>query len=151
MKRVLLSIAVILLLFGTAAAERVGYAGVLLDGDETRMTLGSGISLGGNFWSLTAADVGEYGTIRSELVFFVANTSKLHFGLFAGPNVDFVEPENQTDALTYVTGASGFLLSYDVSETAGAAIVAKYKFELQDTGAYDKTGWTTGIFAFGRF
>ena len=150
MKKILITLAIIILLplkfsFG---ADKAGF--VMLRSDDG-LKLSAGVStkiLGLTNYSYV--NLGKYSSISSEMGVSMKK-GKLTLGLLAGPNVDFnnMGAEEFDVLLTYLTGAAGVTVGYDLSTDWGLVGYAKHKFELQETATY-QNGYEAGLGFFVR-
>jgi hypothetical protein len=88
--------------------------------------------------------VGEYGTLGGEVAKIWELSPSFSAGLLAGPAVDWIEIQPETDPLVYLTGAGGALATWRFSGNWYAVGWAKYKFDLE-TGTFYKDGWQAGF------
>lgn len=154
MRKVLLTMCLLAALVGSAIAQEsivpTGYifGGVAVDskyGSDTRevtTSIGVANKLFGNLWLLSRTNIGEYGSLSTDVGYFITPGESLRLGLIAGPNVDWV-PQEAANPISYVVGASGFVLGYAPSNV-GFWLGAKYKFSFE-SDTYYQDGWQTGF------
>lgn len=149
LKTVLLATIALLLLYPNPFAQTdppdsYVFGGGEYDSGEKAFTttVGAAGRLVGGLWALARTQVGQYGSLETDLGYFVTSGGALRFGLIAGPNVDWVTQED-ADPISYIVGASGFAAGY-APKKVGIWFTAKYKFAF-DGDSYYQDGWQGGL------
>lgn len=128
---------------GISAHESGGnhlFAGLRFD-DGVKISVGVDKIVSGNIHALAYTNVGDYSSVSTELAAIFSFSGGFYGGVLAGPNVDFGNVATESP-LTYITGASGFLIGVDASRW-GAVGYTKYKFKVDDASTYID-GWEAG-------
>ena len=113
------------------------------------ISIGAGHRLGGSLWLFTYGDMGSYKAASTELAYmFTEPLSALQFGIIAGPNATWAEPEEGTvielDPVAYVVGATGVVATLRLSGDKG--IWGYYKYLLtQEEQTYVNNGSVFGV------
>ncbi len=162
MRKVLITITMLVCLMAGSVVAQVEvespteyiFGGVSVDGRYDSQTsvvttsIGVANKLSGNLWLLSRTNIGEYGSFSADVGYFIVPGESLRFGLIAGPNVDWIPQEGDAEPISYIVGASGFVIGY-APKSVGAWLGAKYKFSLVDD-TYYQDGWQAGFwFSFG--
>ena len=105
-------------------------------------TVGGATRIAGNFWALSRTQIGQYGSLETDLGYFISPGSSLRIGLIAGPNVDWM-PQEDASPIGYIVGASGFVVGY-APEKVGIWLSSKYKFAFENDSFY-QDGWQVGL------
>ena len=161
MKGLLLTCAVLLLIpitWGNAVAQESPVAQNLLfvggmydDGGEYTMAVGVGAPIAGRLWSFNYTNVGEYGSLSTEVAFMLnKGGTGFYVGPIAGPGIDWTS-ENELPAVAYVVGAGGFVLGYDLNANVGAWGYGKYKFSMDGDDVLYQDGYSVGFGVYKRF
>ena len=135
MKKLLVTLAVLMLLPVTFsyAQSHVGFAGVRHD-DGTLFSIGVGSKLTDNIMILNYSDVGYYGSLAAEVAIF-KKFGKFYGGLIAGPDIDWTTGDTP-NMTSYLVGASGGILCYELSDKYGLGVFGKYKFTFEGDNLY---------------
>ena len=133
-------------------AENLLFVGGVLDeGNEYTLALGVGAPVAGRLWSFSYTNVGEYGSLSTELAFMLNKSgSGFYIGPIAGPGVDWTS-ENDLPAVAYIVGAGGLVLGYDINPNVGIWGYGKYKFHLDGDDVLYQDGGSIGAGIYKRF
>lgn len=148
MKKLFLTLCALVLLTSSAFAQSDNLAFVAGRFDDGfKVSAGVGTKLG-SIVNYSYVNVGTYASVSTEFG-IVGRYGKFTGGLLAGPSLDFGSGESES-LLTYITGASGFIVGYDVTETVGIGGYGKYKFDVDGAQTY-VDGWEAGGGLYLRF
>lgn len=112
--------------------------------DGSLFSIGIAKYVGSGLWTIPYVDIGEYGTLGGEVAKIWEFSPSFSAGLLAGPAVDWIEIQPETDPLVYLTGAGGALATWRFSGKWYAAGWAKYKFDLE-TNTFYRDGFQFGF------
>jgi hypothetical protein len=107
-------------------------------------TVGIASNLAGNIWLLARGQVGKYGSLETDMGYFLSPGGSLKIALIAGPSIDWIVHEG-SDPIGYIVGASGVIFGY-APENIGIWAGAKYKFRFENGGqTFYQSGWQGGL------
>ncbi len=107
-------------------------------------TVGISTRLIGNLRLMPRIQVGEYGSLETDVGYFFNPTDAFSIALLAGPAVDWVAQE-EAGPMAYLIGASGFVAGY-MPKDIGVWVGAKYKFKFdKEAQAFYEDGWQGGL------
>lgn len=148
--------------FGQEVTNNIGFAGGRYDSDDgVIFNLGYGKRISGPLFTAGYLDIGLNKNIGAEafvttsLSFINDNPifSNIGIGLLAGPGVDWTGETSDNEEInftTYIMGAAGGMVYYNITPQFGIFGFGKYKFDFEGENNY-VDGWIAGGNLFIRF
>ncbi len=122
----------------------LAFAGARSNDGVFAVSFGFGKPISGSLYLFQYVDAGYTGTWSSEIAYVFKPLDKLYVGPIAGPNVDWGSTADKgASPLTYLTGAAGALVGYELLSWGGAWGYGKYKFALEEAATY-RDGYAFG-------
>lgn len=133
-----------------SGATNLFFCGLRIVDGEFIGSYGIGTPVGSNFYILQTINVGDpYGQYSTDVAYFFSPIDKLSLGILAGPNVSWLDNAEGNTPLTYLTGAAGGIMAYDVNEKMGLFGHGYYAFRLEESAFPEN--WDVGGGLYIRF
>ena len=128
MRKILLTMALLLMFSGAQASQHTQFIGITYRGGDFSLTTGIGLRLSKNVWNINYATVNRVGgeSVGSEVAYIYSyDDGGFYYGLLAGGSAEWV------DGVNYITQAAGGIGGY--KRMYGWA---KYRLQLETESGY---------------